>query len=86
MTMQRFLDMYSEISGELPDPTQGQVMERCQVRAGALSLHGGQCGYWGIRELAANQGHYFSNTKITKVGRRLDSSVAGYLSELIYTA
>ena len=31
--MQRFLDMYSEISGELPDPTQGQVMERCQVRA-----------------------------------------------------
>ena len=32
MTMQRFLEMYQAISGELPDPNQGQVMERCAVR------------------------------------------------------
>jgi len=31
VTMQRFLEMYQSISGELPDPNQGQVMERCTI-------------------------------------------------------
>ncbi|XP_037089719.1 RING finger protein nhl-1-like [Pollicipes pollicipes] len=31
VTMQRFLEMYQAISGELPDPNQGQVMERCAI-------------------------------------------------------
>ena len=35
--MQRFLEMYQAISGELPDPNQGQVMERCAVSMALVS-------------------------------------------------
>ncbi|XP_055531722.1 RING finger protein nhl-1 isoform X6 [Wyeomyia smithii] len=31
VTLQRFLELHIEITGELPDPTSGQVMERCNV-------------------------------------------------------
>ncbi|XP_052566415.1 RING finger protein nhl-1-like isoform X2 [Culex pipiens pallens] len=31
VTLQRFLELHIEITGELPDPTSGQVMERCGV-------------------------------------------------------
>lgn len=31
VTLQRFLELHIEITGELPDPTSGQVMERCSV-------------------------------------------------------
>ncbi|XP_049958896.1 RING finger protein nhl-1 isoform X1 [Schistocerca serialis cubense] len=31
VTLQRFLELHIEITGELPDPTSGQIMERCSV-------------------------------------------------------
>ncbi|KAK6618373.1 hypothetical protein RUM44_002825 [Polyplax serrata] len=31
VTLQRFLELHIEITGELPDPTSGQIMERCNV-------------------------------------------------------
>ncbi|XP_075167612.1 tripartite motif containing protein thin isoform X6 [Haematobia irritans] len=31
VTLQRFLELHIEITGELPDPTSGQIMERCGV-------------------------------------------------------
>lgn len=31
VTLQRFLELHANIAGELPDPTAGQVMERCNV-------------------------------------------------------
>ncbi|KAF7396540.1 hypothetical protein HZH66_007402 [Vespula vulgaris] len=31
VTLQRFLELHIEITGELPDPTSGQTMERCGV-------------------------------------------------------
>ncbi|KAM3962649.1 LOW QUALITY PROTEIN: tripartite motif containing protein thin [Aphomia sociella] len=31
VTLQRFLELHAQIAGELPDPTAGQVMERCNV-------------------------------------------------------
>ncbi|XP_054286076.1 RING finger protein nhl-1-like isoform X2 [Macrosteles quadrilineatus] len=31
VTLQRFLELHIEITGELPDPTSGQVMKRCGV-------------------------------------------------------
>ncbi|KAL4708008.1 hypothetical protein ACJJTC_010624 [Scirpophaga incertulas] len=31
VTLQRFLELHAQIAGELPDPTVGQVMERCNV-------------------------------------------------------
>lgn len=31
VTLQRFLELHIEITGELPDPTSGQMMERCAV-------------------------------------------------------
>ncbi|XP_070492679.1 RING finger protein nhl-1 isoform X2 [Chironomus tepperi] len=31
VTLQRFLELHIEITGDLPDPTSGQVMERCNV-------------------------------------------------------
>jgi hypothetical protein len=31
VTLQRFLERHIEITGELPDPTSGQIMERCNV-------------------------------------------------------
>lgn len=31
VTLQRFLELHIEITGELPDPTSGQVMKRCNV-------------------------------------------------------
>ncbi|XP_044734626.1 RING finger protein nhl-1 [Chrysoperla carnea] len=31
VTLKRFLDLHIEITGELPDPTSGQIMERCSV-------------------------------------------------------
>ncbi|KAI5646652.1 NHL repeat domain-containing protein [Phthorimaea operculella] len=31
VTLQRFLELHQQIAGELPDPTAGQVMERCNV-------------------------------------------------------
>lgn len=31
VTLQRFLELHIEITGELPDPNSGQVMERCNV-------------------------------------------------------
>lgn len=31
VTLQRFLEVHIEITGELPDPTSGQIMERCNV-------------------------------------------------------
>ncbi|XP_055619392.1 RING finger protein nhl-1 isoform X3 [Toxorhynchites rutilus septentrionalis] len=31
VTLQRFLELHIEITGELPDPTSGQTMERCNV-------------------------------------------------------
>lgn len=31
VTLQRFLELHIEITGELPDPTSGQVMKRCSV-------------------------------------------------------
>ncbi|XP_060529556.1 RING finger protein nhl-1 isoform X2 [Cylas formicarius] len=31
VTLQRFLELHIEITGELPDPNAGQVMERCNV-------------------------------------------------------
>lgn len=31
VTLQRFLELHIEITGELPDPTSGQIMERCTV-------------------------------------------------------
>lgn len=31
VTLQRFLELHQSIAGELPDPTAGQVMERCNV-------------------------------------------------------
>lgn len=31
VTLQRFLELHIEITGELPDPTSGQMMERCGV-------------------------------------------------------
>ncbi|KAE8746007.1 hypothetical protein FOCC_FOCC007265, partial [Frankliniella occidentalis] len=31
VTLQRFLELHIEITGELPDPTAGQIMERCGV-------------------------------------------------------
>lgn len=31
VTLQRFLELHIEITGELPDPTSGQIMKRCNV-------------------------------------------------------
>lgn len=31
VTLQRFLELHAQIAGELPDPTAGQIMERCNV-------------------------------------------------------
>ncbi|KRT86449.1 zinc finger protein [Oryctes borbonicus] len=31
VTLQRFLELHIEITGELPDPNSGQIMERCNV-------------------------------------------------------
>ncbi|XP_065560345.1 RING finger protein nhl-1-like isoform X2 [Artemia franciscana] len=31
VTLQRFLELHMDITGELPDPTAGQIMERCSV-------------------------------------------------------
>ncbi|KAK5645214.1 hypothetical protein RI129_006514 [Pyrocoelia pectoralis] len=31
VTLQRFLELHIEITGELPDPTSGQIMERCNI-------------------------------------------------------
>ena len=31
VTLQRFLELHIEITGELPDPTSGQIMERCAI-------------------------------------------------------
>lgn len=31
VTLQRFLELHIEITGDLPDPTSGQIMERCNV-------------------------------------------------------
>lgn len=31
VTLQRFLELHIEITGELPDPTSGQTMKRCGV-------------------------------------------------------
>ena len=31
VTLQRFLELHIELTGEIPDPTSNQVMERCQV-------------------------------------------------------
>lgn len=31
VTLQRFLELHIEITGELPDPTSGQIMKRCGV-------------------------------------------------------
>ncbi|CAG7785220.1 unnamed protein product [Allacma fusca] len=31
VTLQRFLELHGDITGELPDPTSNQIMERCQI-------------------------------------------------------
>jgi len=31
VTLTRFLELHIELTGEIPDPTTNQVMERCQV-------------------------------------------------------
>lgn len=31
VTLQRFLELHIDLTGELPDPTSNQIMERCQI-------------------------------------------------------
>ncbi|XP_034242054.1 RING finger protein nhl-1 isoform X2 [Thrips palmi] len=43
VTLQRFLELHIEITGELPDPTAGQIMERCGVCS--EKAYCGMCGH-----------------------------------------